>query len=265
MSALDFIAKMGISKLGQLGDAITTAIVQFDPETASQVEIDNMAEHCRELATRISKAETTEERDHKTMDDLRTSLANTVKAAGLIGAQLEAAQAAGDKVKSATLDASLNKLMDQITTIGGEEADGSVSGTLFDAIQNHAQSEADLHEWQSVHAGAVAQLTTARSRLEQAARDMAHAGEQERRAKERQAQAERDAGLKAGMGQTNVALNAMQKAAAEAKERARAATINTDTIKQTTGNSADDIVAAALKEAATPVSALDRLKKLKTA
>jgi hypothetical protein len=156
-------------------------------------------------------------------------------------------------------------LIDQITTIGGDEGDGSVSGTLFDAIQNHVQSEGDLHEWQTVHAGAVAALTTARSRLEKAKNDMQHATDQEVRAKERQAQAERDAGLKGtGLAQ-NVALSAMQAAADAAKQRARAATINTESIKATTGNSADDIVAAALAEARTeaPVSALDRLAKLR--
>lgn len=262
MSAGGFLAKMGIAKLGKLGDAITNAIVAFDPETASQVEIDNMAEHCRDLAKRIADAEAVEARDHKTMDDLSKSLTQSMKAAEIVGNQLAAAQASGETVKAATLEASLTKVMDQITTIGGEEGDGSKSGTLFDAVQNHAQSEADLHEWQQVHAGAVAQLTTARSRLEQAARDMAHANEQERRAKERQAQAERDAGLKSGNGTTNVALNAMQQAAEDAKKRARAATINTETIKSTVGTSADDIVAAALKEATPTVSALDRLKAM---
>ena len=269
MSSFDFLAKMGITKLGKLGDSITTAIVQFDPETASQVEIDNMAQHCRDLASRIAEAETKENRDHKTMDDLRTSLNNTTQAAGIVGNQLTAAHTADTKgsvqMFAATLEASLNKLMDQIATIGGDEGDGSVSGTLFDAIQNHAQSEGDLHEWQTVHAGAVAALTTARSRLEKAKNDMQHATDQEIRAKERQAQAERDAGLKGtGLAQ-NVALSAMQAAADAAKPRARAATINTESIKATTGNSADDIVAAALAQARTeapPISALDRLAKL---
>lgn len=259
MSAFDFIGKMGISKLGQLGDAITSAIVKFDPETASQVEIDNMAAHCRDLATRIATAEQTEDRDHKFMDVLSKQLGDTKRAAEVIGTKLEATT---DMVQKAVIDAQLTKLLDQITTIGGEEGDGSKDGTLFDAIQNHAQSETDLHEWQTVHAGAVAQLTTARSRLEQAARDMAHAHEQESRAAERNSQAERDAGLKKGLGTGNIALNAMQQAAEDAKKRARAMTINTDSIKATTGNSADDIVAAALAEATPQLSALDRLRKL---
>jgi hypothetical protein len=261
MSAFDFIAKMGLSNLGQIGNSITKFAVSFDPETASQVEIDNMTAHCRELAKRIADAESVEELDRKTMDDLRNSLTQSMKAAEIVEQQIYAAEAVGDTNKVAMLNVTLSTFMDKITLVGGEEGDGSVSGTLFDAIQNHTQSENDLHEWRQTHTNDVAKLTTARSRLEKAARELAHADEQEKRAKERQAQAERDAGLKKGLGE-NIALSAMQQAAEEAKKRTRAATINTETIKATTGGNTDDIVAAVLKEASPPVSALDRLKAM---
>ena len=258
MSAAAFLGKMGISRLGKLGDSITTALVQFDPATASQVQIDDMTKHCQDLAARISQAEPEEERTHKIVLQLEHQLTDTSRAAKIIGDQL----AAGS---NSALNTQLNTLMDLIERIGGPEMDGSTAGTLFEAREDHARAESDLHEWQTVHAGAVESLTTARKRLETAQHDMDRAHQQEERAKEKQAQAERDAGLKQGLDTQNIALSAMEQAAAAAKQRARAATINTDAIKATTGTasgSAEDIVKQTLAGATAPVSALDRLARL---
>lgn len=262
MSAGAFLAQMGIARLGKLGDNITTALVKFDPETASQVEIDNMAQHSRELANRVAEAESKEEEDHKKVTLLNAQLTRTAQAAQILGQQLQAAQTTGNQVVVASLTGQLTPLLSQLEQIGGDEGDGSKSGTLFDANQDHVASEADLHEWQQVHAGTVAALTTARSRLERAKSDMQHASQQEARAREKQAQVERDAGLKRGLDTGSVALSAMQQAAEESKKRARAATINTEALKASTSTSADDIVAQTLAAQASPVSALDRLAKL---
>lgn len=265
MSAFEFLGKMGIARIGKLGDSITSALVQFDPETASQVEIDNMTQHSREIAGRIAEAEPKEEHDHQRVTELTIKLNRTKQAAQVLGGQLQAAQEAGNAALATTVTASLTALLGQIEELGGEEGDGSKAGTLFDAIQDHVQSEADLHEWQQVHAGTIAALTTARSRLDKAKRDMLHASEQEQRAHERQAQIERDAGLKSGLNTGNIALSAMQQAAEESKKRARAAMLNADALKQasSTSTSADDIVAQTLAaQAPSPVSALDRLAKL---
>lgn len=271
MSAAAFIAKMGISRLGKIGDQITTALVQFDPETASQVQIDDMATHCQQLSTRISQAEPEEERTHKAVLVLEQQLGDTSRAAKMIGDQLAVAQS--DTVqagKISGLNTQLNTLMDLIEKIGGPELDGSASGTLFEARQDHAQAEGDLHEWQTVHAGAVESLSTARKRLETARHDMERAAQQEARAQERQSQASRDAGLKQGLDTQNVALSAMEQAAAAARQRARAATINADALKASIGTaagSAEDIVKQTLAAAATaaPTSALDRLARLNKA
>ncbi len=265
MSTGAFLARMGIAKLGKLGDSITSAIVAFDPATASQVQIDQMAAHCQELAGRVSQAETEEERLHGNVTRLEKQLSDTATAARIIGDQITAGK--GD---ANVLNKQLNTLMDTIEKIGGPETDGTTAGTLFEARQDHAQAESDMHEWQTVHAGAVESLTTARKRLETAQHDMERAQQQEQREKERQAQTERDAGLKSGLDGNNVALSAMEQAAQKAKERARAAQINTQAIKDSTGvgaGNADDIVKQTLAGAntAAPTSAMDRLARLKAA
>ena len=217
------------------------------------------------LGMRVSQAEETEERDHATMNTIQGNLDRTKQAATLLGGQLQAATAAGDQTKVASLTASVTQLISQIEHIGGEEGDGSKSGTLFDAIQAHAQSESDLHELQQVHAAYVASLTTAKTNLEQAKSDMAHAQQQEARAHELQHQAEIDQGLKSGLSTTNVALDAMRATAAAARVRSRAAKLTTAAMKEASGGNTDDLVAATLASAsapATPMSALDKLAKL---
>jgi hypothetical protein len=262
-SAFAFISKMGLAKAGRLGDSFTQALVKFDPETASQVDIDDMTQHARDLAARVAEAESKEERDHQKVTDLTASLTRYSKAAQVLATQVQAATAANNKVTADALTAQMNTLLDQMEVIGGKEGDGSVSGTLFDANQDHIADESDLHEWQQVHAGAVASLQSVNARLERARSDMQHASEQESRAKERQAQMERDQGLKSGLNTGSVALSAMLNEAEEAKKRARAATINVNAMKASTATSADDIAAqVAASVAPTPSSALDRLARM---
>jgi hypothetical protein len=263
MSAGEFLARMGIARLGRLGDTITQAIVSFDPATASQVQIDQMGAHCQELGGRVAEAEVADEKAHKVVLGLQATLSKTKEAAKIIGDRLKALPEGNPSAEQ--LNTQLNTLMDQIEAIAGPEMDGSTAGTLFEANQDFVQAEADWHEWQTVHAGAVESWTTARKRLEQAAHDMEHAQVAEAREHEKQAQAERDAGLKTGMDTQNIALDAMTRAAEQAQARARAATITTQAIKASTGQSAgsaDDIVKQTLATAAPKTSALDRLARL---
>jgi chromosome segregation ATPase len=259
-----FLARMGIAKAGKLGDAVITALVSFDPQTASQVQIDQMAKHCQDLAARVAKAEPEEERTHALVTQLQANLARTAQAAHVIGDRLKTTT---DPTQVTALNGQLTTLMDQIEEIGGPEMDGSTAGTLFEAAQDHTAAENDLHEWQTAHAGYVASLTTAKSRLEHAAKDMARAQQQADRAKEQQQQAEQDAGLKAGLDTNNVAFSAMEQRAAALKQVARASQINTDGLRAVANasHSADDIVNATLAAATTAESPLDRLARLSKA
>ena len=136
--------------------------------------------------------------------------------------------------------------LNEIERIGGEDGSGETAGDLFEAKANLNQSLADLAEWRDTHHEAVEQLTNAHDRLRKAAADMAHSVEAQRRAEVRRQQMERDAGLRQGLDTTNLALSAMEQAATEAKQKARAAAIQSDALRHTGSATADDIVAETL-------------------
>lgn len=260
MSTTSFLTQLGIAKMGKIGDAIVSALVQFDPETASAAQIAEMDANCNHIAARVAKAEAQVESDKATIEQLETALSRNTQAAKILGERLQAAQTSGDDVTS--LNNKLSTLLDKIEQIAGEDGTGQSAGTLFDAKQHLAESTVDLSEWRETHQRGVAQLTTARERLSKAHSAMEHAVEEKQRAEERRRQAERDAGLKSGLDTGNIALSAMEQAAQDAKRAARAATIQTDALRQSGSNSAEDIAAETLADQKPKASALDRLAKL---
>lgn len=252
---------MGIAKMGKIGDAIVTSLVQFDPETASAAQIAEMDINCNQLAARVAQAEAAVEADQHTIEQLRTALERSKKAASLLGDRLQEAETRGDTASVANLNSKLTTVLNEVEQVGGEDGSGSGSGNLFDAQQRLTEDQRDLVEWRQTHGNAVSQLTDARERLRRAHADMEHAAQEQQRAEERRKQAERDAGLRRGLDTTNVALSAMEHAAIAAKEAARAASIQTEALRQTSGKNAEDIVNEALAEQPKP-NALDRLAKI---
>jgi chromosome segregation ATPase len=249
MSNLGFLGGMLGKKLEQLGDTITKAIVSFDPETATETQISQMADHVKELAARVAKAEADAKRDADKVSALSATVEQEKKAATILGGKLET------DPSNTGLEASLTKLLDQIE---GQEQE------LATLQEQAAETAADAAEWTKIHEDAANKLLTARNRLEQARREMERAHQQAERAKEHEAQAERDAGLKHGLDTSNIALDAMSQKADEMRQQARASELNAHALNK--GKEVDDNIAAAMAEAtgasAAKPSALDRLKKM---
>ncbi len=51
-----FLRSFGIEKLGKVGEGITQKIVAWDPETASQAEIEEMIRELDKITTEAGKA-----------------------------------------------------------------------------------------------------------------------------------------------------------------------------------------------------------------
>jgi hypothetical protein len=263
---LSFITSMGIAKAGGIGQSIASALARFDPDTASQVDIDAMNAEFQKLGGLVAKAETDEARTHQAVTTLEERLARTVKAAGILSGQIDQATP-NNATLASTLSVQLTTLVSQIEEVGGDPADGTVSGLLFDARQEHALAESDFHELQQLHAGSATALATARQNLTKARADMERAGRQEAAAHEREARAEQLAGIKTGISGTSIALQAMQKQAEESKQRSRAAILNAGALTNVTDTtaSADDIVRRTLADPSATgggESAQDRLARL---
>lgn len=258
MSKTSFLAQFGIAQMGKIGDSIMTSLVKFDPETASAAQVAEMDINCNQLAARVAQAETQVEADQRTIDQLQMTLDRNKQAATILGDHLQAAQGTA----ADSLNTKLTTVLNEVEQIGGEDGSGMTAGSLFEAKQHLAESSSDLVEWRATHQHAVDQMTGAKDRLRKAHADMERATAEQQRAEERRRQAERDAGLKHGLDTTNLAMSAMEKAASDARTAAHAAAIQTDALRQTSGKSAEDIVAEALADQKPKVSALDRLARL---
>ena len=99
MSKASFLAQMGIAKMGKIGDAITSAMVRFDPETASAAQIAEMDDHANELANRVAQAETQVETDQRLVMQKQETLDRNQQAATILGTRL---QEASDKNETAS-------------------------------------------------------------------------------------------------------------------------------------------------------------------
>lgn len=267
MSVGTFIGQMLVAKVGNAGNSVAMALAKFDPETASTVDINNMNAEFQKLGGLVAKAEPEEERTHKIVTELETRLTRTVQAATLLSSQIDTANGAGNAPLAASLNAQLATLTTQIEEIGGDTADGKTSGLLFDAIQDHALAENDVHELQQLHAGSAAALQQAETRLQHAQADMARAARTEASAAEREKRAQDLAGIKTGLGGSGIALQAMEQQAAASKVRARTSVVNAEALSKvtTTTAGADDIVARTLAGASAAgggESAQEKLRRM---
>jgi chromosome segregation ATPase len=261
MSNFSFLEHMGIAKMGHIGDQLTTAIINFDPTTASEVDIATYKEKCDSIEHKIAESETAVATANTTMTNLQAKLDRACEAGKAMKAAINAAT---DNTVKTQLIEQANVVMTQIKQVGGSSLDGLTDGDLFDAKDDLARAQTTLTEWKNVHVQMIGQLKSAQGDLKHAQDDIARAQRDKERAQARARQEEADAGLRSGLGAsgTSPALAAMQAKAAKLKEDARAATIHADAVHQTTHSDADSIIADVLAKGTPAPNVLDDLNKL---
>src|ERR1035437_4970311 len=80
-----------ISKhFGALGDKVSEAIANFDPETATQADRDRIQETLRQTAQKLAQARASFDKEHADVVQLQTLLANDEKASETLAARLQA-------------------------------------------------------------------------------------------------------------------------------------------------------------------------------
>jgi hypothetical protein len=78
-----------ISKhFGVLGDKISEAIANFDPETATEADRDRLAETLRDVAQKLAAARSAFNKEHNDVVKLRDLIANDEKASGTLAERL---------------------------------------------------------------------------------------------------------------------------------------------------------------------------------
>jgi chromosome segregation ATPase len=251
---LTFISNLLGVKTDQAVQTGIEALVRWDPKAATEAELRTMEQHLDELGLEVAKARAAYEREKKEAETIRGLLNQRMAAAELLEKQRAAEATAERKV---ALEKSLATLLDMLEQMTPE-------------VEREAQDETDAQDFlvmlEKTYTEAGAKLKAARSQLERTERDMARAGQQ-RELAERQAEAaRRAAGLSHTTSGLNVALKAMQDAAARDLEAAEAASAKARLLKPTQPEQDDPNIAAALATASgrpLPQTLSERLAALK--
>jgi len=253
-----FLSSFGKEKLGQAGQSITQKIVSWDPETASQAEIEEMINELDKVTLEAGKAKDMYEKDKAEADAAQQNYDRYMAAAELLNKQLDEAKAGGNESKAQELSTSLEKLLQDLEKLHPEverEAhEAEEAKSYYEEVKEIAEVTAE-------------KVKTAKERLEQASRDMRRAELDQQRAQARAEKAESLAGLKNESSSLGIALAAMNKQAEEARAAATGLEMKTKLLTPEKA-SEDEHIAAALKQVSgepstTNASFADRLAALR--
>ena len=235
-----------ISKhFGALGDRVSEAIANFDPETATEADRDRLAETLRQTAQKLASARSSFDKEHDDVVKLRNLIASDEKATETLAERL-----AAGKISEATI----NMFCDEL------EAN---KARLPQELQEEADAQDYMNELQKIVDALSKQLSefdaTAKKALQALAQAQAQKDLQATRA-ERQSQL---AGLQ-GMSGNSSALNALTRRAQTVANEAAGMKIVADIGQKPLDQAAE--LEAIRKSVSQPdtagESALDRLKRL---
>ena len=234
------------TKMREAADGAAKIVANFDPEGATEADIQEGHKKVDELAAIAAGAMTKAEADQRIADAAKAEYNKYKTAAMATNALVEA----GDVSKQGVLE----KLI-------------SIAEKLKPQVEDAQHTATDSQTWyeetKGYHEQAVQKWTGMRTALDNARRDLERSKQQEQQETRMASERERAAGL-IGRGTGNVALDAMQAAAADAKQHAAAAHLTNMALGHASG--VDDDVAAALasvdKGGAPTPSAASRLANL---
>ncbi|MCX7219153.1 MAG: hypothetical protein NTY70_09505 [Burkholderiales bacterium] len=235
-----------ISKhFGVLGDKVSEAIANFDPETATEADRDRLADTLRETAQKLASARASFDKEQADVIKLRALIENDEKASGTLADRL-----AAGKISEATVSLFCDEL----------EANKS---RLPLEVQEQADSQEYMGELQKIVDALSQQLAefdaTAKKAMQNLASAKAQKDLQELRV-ERQSQLSSLSGLK---GQSS-ALNALTRRAQTVSNEAAGMRIVADIGQKPLDQAAEiDAIRKSVSQADTGAeSTLDRLKRL---
>lgn len=252
---ISFIRNLLGVKTDQAVQGAMEALVRWDPKSATEAELRTMEQHLDDLGRQVAEARASFTREQKEADEIQALSAQRMAAAEQLQRQSDAET---DPARKASLDKSLETIVTML-----EQMAPDIEREVRDAVE--AKEFLELLEKSYADAGA--KLKAARSELSRAERDM-HRAEQQKDFAEKQAEAaRRAAGLSSSTSGLNVALKAMQDAAAKNMAEAEAANSKAKLLRPTEPEKEDPNIAAAMAAAAgkgpAPQSLADRLAALK--
>jgi hypothetical protein len=236
-----------ISKhFGALGDRVSEAIANFDPETATEADRDRLADTLRSTAQKLAAARSSFDKERNDVIKLRELIANDERAADTLGERL-----AAGKISEATINLFCDELEANKARLPVEEQEAADAQEYMDELQKIVDAlSQQLADFDAAAKKAMQALATAKAQ-----RDL-----QQVRA-ERQEQLN---GLKGLQGNSS-ALNALTRRAQAVSNEAAGMKIVADIGQRPHDQKAelDALRKSVANEAAGGgESALDRLKRL---
>lgn len=236
-----------ISKhFGKLGDSLAEAIASFDPETATQVDRDRLAEQLRGFATKLAEARRKFDKEQKEADELRVLIANDEKAAEILIGKFEAGQ-----IDEATLNMFADELESNKARLPQEEAEANDAKELVTALEDLFRTiEKQLADFDTNAKKAINDLNRAKAEKE--------------RQELRQQNQEQLRALKTGLSGSSTALGALAKKAEKERVAADAAKIVADSGQKDVdkSNAVEEARKIAAGTSTQTMSAVDRLRGL---
>lgn len=226
---MSFVSNFLGLKAGAAVAALKQTAIEFDPKTASAAQIQTVADALRTVNGRLSELQINVESGQKKVEADEAEIHRNMDAASILSQQ-------GHDDKAAPLLDTIEKTLNP--RLDADKQD------LADINQTIAEFERRRDDLQN-------KLASAKSRTDIAQRDLQRANLQVERAHEVEEQAKKDAGLLQATSDLDVASDAMEKAAKEARIKAETAMRNAKSLGGMAGpeKSTDPVVAAAFAQA----------------
>lgn len=235
-----------ISKhFGVLGDKISEAIANFDPETATEADRDNLADSLRKTAQKLAAARASFNKEHDDVVKLRTLIENDEKAFDTLAARLQA---------GSINEATVNMFCDELE---------SNKMRLPIEIQEEADAQEYMNELQKIVDALSQQLAEFDAQAKKALKSLATA-EAQRDLQELRAERQQQLSDLNGLKSRSTALDALSRRAQKINNEAEGLKIIADINQKPLDQQAqlDEIRKSVSAPETVGESALARLKRL---
>lgn len=250
-----FIRNLVGVKTDQAVNSAVQAIVQWDPQSATEAELRSMEQNLDVLGRQVAEARMAYDKEKREADTITTLSQQRLAAAEQIQQRMASESDPGRKSE---LERSLQTLIGMLEGMGAdverEKADAVDAGDF-------------LHSLEETYQQAGQKLKSARDDLNRAQRDMSRAEQQRDIAQTRAESARQAAGLSSATSGLSVALKAMQDNAARNLATAEAANAKAKLLAPTRPERDDPNIAMAMAQvqgkSPAPINLNDRLTALR--
>lgn len=231
-----FLKHYGMNKASGILDDFASAVIAFDPQTASKAQILMMETELDKLGKRVAEAEAELRREHRETLELKQIYEQYMAAAQILEAKLSAE---GESDKSADTEASLVRIIEKLELMKPE-------------IEREEREDLEAEAWRGELRHAFEELAqkirNADNELRSACRQMDVANLQKDRAVDQDYHARAAAGLTSSISSLSVALDSMNQETARVRAETEALKLKAGLL-QTDRLDSDPNIAAALAAA----------------